>query len=373
MAEKLLTHGRRERRIGWVILLVTLGALAAVPFLGPSSGQFGSLNFEYVLTIALVAIGMNVVVGYAGQLTLGPGAVFGAGAYAAALVNEHYNGAADLPVMIVAGMVAGILVGLIVGGPSLRIGGFYLGNTTLLFALALPAIAQNTASLGGAYGFSTVGSAQYPSGTWLYELVLVFVVLFILLQAAVRYSRVGRRLLCIGSSAELGSSVGMSPYRTKLLALVVSSVPAGIAGALYLYGQQLVTPDSVSANLSFYILAAIVLGGFGTLLGPVVGTLIVVGASIFFAQEGTATDIGFGLLLIVLALAAPGGLDQLGKKALALVGSRGSVTEAEVEGKEASGVRLPGGGASGRGSSNKADGESPTNGGPEAPDARAGN
>jgi ABC-type branched-subunit amino acid transport system ATPase component/branched-subunit amino acid ABC-type transport system permease component len=224
-----------------------------------------------------------------------------------------------LPVLIGVGIAAGVIVGIVVGAPSLRIGGFYLANTTLLFALAVPAIATNTAALGGAYGFSIVGNPQYPSGTWLYELILLCLMLFLVLQAAVRYSRVGRRLLCIGSSVQLGASLGINPYRTKLMALAISSIPAGAAGAIYLYSQQLITPDSVTPNLSFFVLAAIVLGGFGTLLGPIVGTIIVVGISVFFAQQGTLTDIGFGLLLIVLALGAPGGLAQLGKKTLRLI------------------------------------------------------
>lgn len=308
-----------ERRVGWAVLVVALGGLMGIPFFEQAEGQFGSLNFEYVLTIALVAIGMNVVLGYAGQLTLGPGAVFGAGAYGAALVAQHFRTNADLPVMIVAGMAAGVIAGAVVGAPSLRIGGFYLANTTLLFALALPAIVQNTSFLGGAYGFEFVGRPQYPSGAFLYELIVVILILFILFQGGIRYSRVGRRMLCIGASPELGASVGISAYNTKLLALVLSSIPAGVAGALYVYSQQLVTPNSVSANLSFYILAAIILGGFGTIVGPVIGSIVVVGATVFFSSLGNITDIAFGVLLILLAMGAPNGIGDLATRGLRYV------------------------------------------------------
>jgi ABC-type branched-subunit amino acid transport system ATPase component len=142
----------------------------------------------------------------------------------------------------------------------------------------------------------------------LYQLTLATVIVLLVLSWMLLVSRTGHRFVTLATSEELASSLGIHPYRTKLLAFIASALPAGIGGAFYAYTQQFIAPGSVTPQLSIYLLAACVIGGFGTVFGPYVGGLLVIGLSQYLGRFEQYEGIIFGVLLIVFAVGLPEGV-----------------------------------------------------------------
>ncbi len=301
-----MTLPRKDLIVGLVITAVLL----AWPYLGHSQ-EYQLDRLEYIFTGIMVAIGLNIVTGFAGQLSLGPGAVYAIGGYAAAVVANDHPIVVGLPLMCLIALVAAAAIGLLIGVPSLRVGGFYLGMTTLFFALVVPTVVSNMKLTGKEQGISLLANIDFRqkiAGIGLYELTLAAVILLLILSWVLLESRTGHRFLTLATSEELASSIGIAPYRTKLLAFLASALPAGIGGAFYVYTQQFISPGSVTPQLSIYLLAACVVGGFGTVLGPYVGGLLVIGLSQYLGGFEQYEGIIFGTLLVAFAVALPEGI-----------------------------------------------------------------
>ena len=304
----LVTANGTRRQLPWVLALLVVSGILPVA-LGLSEYRLGEL--EYVMSVSMVAVGLNIVMGYAGQLSLGPSAIFAVGGYTAAVLANAHPHFMGLPLLALAAMLAAGVLGIVIGVPALRVGGFYLGMITLFLALLVPTIAGYLPLTGGSSGISLIsnmGFAQVPSGMLLYEVTLLALAAIILLSWLLLYSRIGRRFVTLRSSEELAGSLGISGYRTKLLAFLLSALPAGLGGAFYVYTQQFFSSGSASTNLSIYLLAGCVIGGFGTVAGPILGALIVLGMSEFLGSLAQYQGIVFGVALIVIVLAAPEGI-----------------------------------------------------------------
>ena len=290
-------------------ILMAFGLMVVPVIVG--TGSYVLQQLEYVLSLVLVAVGLNIVTGFAGQLSLGPGAIFAVAAYVSGVLANDFPSKFGLLAMCLVGIIAAVVVGFIIGVPALRIAGFYLGMVTLFAALVVPTIASNLGVAGGNNGISLVGNLnfyQHPSGPRLYELSVGIVLIVVLASGALLHSRVGHRFLVLRTSEELASSLGISVYRAKLLAFVLSSLPAGIGGALYVYTQQFISPGSVTTTISIYLLAACVIGGFGTVMGPLIGGLLIIGLSQFLGGFAQFQGIIFGLLLLIASIFFPGGI-----------------------------------------------------------------
>jgi branched-chain amino acid transport system permease protein len=286
------------------LLVVALPALT-------SSSAYRLTQYEYILALVVLAVSLNMITGFAGQLALGPSAVFAVSGYATAVVANHFPSETGLVVMAVVGCAGGALTGLVIGLPSLRVGGFYLAMVTLFAALAVPVVAGQMQLTGGSSGISLIANIQFNrhlNGWSLYEACVGVTIVVVLASAAVLHSRIGRRFAVLRTSEELASSVGVSPYRTKLLAFVLGSAFGGLAGALYVYSQQFMSPDSASVTTSIYVLAACVVGGLGTVAGPVVGGLLVFGLNQFLGGLAQYQGIIFGFLLLAFVIGARDGI-----------------------------------------------------------------
>jgi ABC-type branched-subunit amino acid transport system ATPase component/ABC-type branched-subunit amino acid transport system permease subunit len=299
-----------RRRLGFAAGAALAVALLVVPAaVGMESYRLQQL--DYILAAVMVTIGLNVVTGFAGQLSLGPGAVFAVGGYTAAVLANRFPGHVGLGLMCLAGLAVSAILGFIIGIPALRIGGFYLGMMTLFFALIVPIVVSNLDLTGGSTGISLLSNPDFTqtiSGLPLYLLSAVVVLALIALSWALLESRVGHRFVTLAASEELASSLGIAGYRTKLLSFVLSALPAGLGGAFYAYTQQFISPGSIDATLSIYLLAAAVIGGFGTVLGPLVGGLLILGLSQFLTGFQQYQGIVFGVLLVVFSVALPEGI-----------------------------------------------------------------
>jgi branched-chain amino acid transport system permease protein len=314
----------------WRWPVVALAGLV-VPPLVASGFVLGQL--ETVAVMTMVVVGLNVVTGYAGQLALGPSAVFGVGAYAAALVALHLPALGDLGAMCAAGVLAAAALGVLAGVPALRVSGFYLGMTTLLLAAALPVVASHLSLTGRSGGIELIADPRFhqqPGGTVLYGVTWAVLLALVGATALLARSRLGRRFVALRSSEQLAASCGVSGYRTKLVAFLLAAVPAGLAGAFYVFTEQFVSPGSASATLSIYLLAAAVIGGLGTVAGPLVGGAVVFGFTEFFGGLQQEQGIVYALLLIAVIGVLPEGV----------VGARGRVLR-RIVGKALAATQAP--------------------------------
>jgi ABC-type branched-subunit amino acid transport system ATPase component/ABC-type branched-subunit amino acid transport system permease subunit len=276
-----------------------------------SSEAFQLQRYEYIAALTLVAIGLNIALGFAGQLALGPSGIFGVAGYAAAVFADHYANVSGLLVFVVIGVIAASAIGLAVGIPALRVGGFYLGMATLAVALLVPTVAKNLEVTGADQGITLLANLDFTprwSGVSLYYLSVAILAVAVLGSWLVLHSRMGQRFQALASSEDLAASLGVVGYRTKLLAFVVSAWPAGVGAALYLYTQEFFVPNSAGDMVSIYVLAACVIGGLGTIMGPLIGGVIVFGLNQFLGSLAQWQDIVFGALLVGFAILAPEGI-----------------------------------------------------------------
>jgi ABC-type branched-subunit amino acid transport system ATPase component/branched-subunit amino acid ABC-type transport system permease component len=213
--------------------------------------------------------------------------------------------------MCVVAVAAALVIAAIAAIPTLRIGGFYLALVTLFLALAIPLMASHMTIAGKASGLSlaTVPTfVQHPSGLKLYQVGIGILALLAGYSWIIKHCRLGRRFSSLMASEDLAQSIGITPYWTKLTSMMLAAVPCGIGGAFYVYSQQFISPGSVSPTLSIYILAGLVIGGGGTIIGPIIGTALVGAASQFLGGFNKYQGIVYGVALIFVAAGLPYGL-----------------------------------------------------------------
>ena len=310
IADRLGLVGGGRTWLRWAIPAVLIIILYIVPQLG-GSGSFRLGEYEEVLSFLIIAVALNIAMGYAGQYLLGITAVFAVGAYGAILAAKYHPHGIGLVAMCIIGGVVGAVGGLIIGLPALRVGGFYLALVSLFAALAIPTVAQQWGLVGADTGiplYAVDGFAPEINGEELYIIVVTLVLLATLFSWALVHSRVGHRFVALNTSQQLATSIGIRAYRTKLLAILISSVMAGIAGGIYVYSQQFFAPGSSSVNFAILLLAGMAIGGMGTIIGPLIGAVIVLGINQFFTSFQQYNGIMFGVLLLVFAVFLPDGL-----------------------------------------------------------------
>jgi branched-chain amino acid transport system permease protein len=291
----------RRLRIGALAALAILAL--AVPFMfGPY--RVGQLTL--VVAYAVAILGLNVLIGYSGQISLGHGAFFALGAYTAAALIEKasFPHLLTLPLAALIGGVAGFLVGL----PALRIRGLYLALLTLGLAVATaPLIKRLDGITGGADGLNVVQpeAPGFLSGLaidqWVYFLTLAIAIPLFVLVALMMRSRVGRALVTVRDNEIVAKSMGINLATMKTGAFAISSAYAALAGALYVFSVGFVGPESFTLVLSFGFLAAVVVGGLATVSGAVLGALFIVFVPEYAADVDDAlAGVIYGAALILV-------------------------------------------------------------------------
>ena len=268
----------RQDRVGMLLLLAV--AFVAIPLLA-SEYWFSAILMPF-LVLALAALGLNILTGYAGQLSLGSAAFMAVGAYAAYNFQLRIDGIPILVSFILAGLAAAA-VGVLFGLPSLRIKGFYLAVATLaaqffvVWVLTKFAWFSNNSSSGviSAQKIEILGYAiNSPVRKYLFVLVIVSV-MALLAKNLVR-SSTGRAWMAVRDMDVAAEVIGIPLMKTKLLAFAVSSFYCGVAGALYAFCYLgSVEPDGFSLDLSFRILFMIIIGGVGSILGSFLGSAFI--------------------------------------------------------------------------------------------------
>ncbi|MBN3761992.1 branched-chain amino acid ABC transporter ATP-binding protein/permease [Burkholderia sp. Ac-20365] len=273
---------------------------------------------DYYLHIAfmmcvyyLCAAGMNVLVGFAGQKSLGQAGLFGAGAYAVALLTSQ-TGINPWLAMVAATAISGVC-GVIVAIPSLRVKGPYLAMVTLAFGIVVERLVSDwTDVFGGAQGIYGIRSPQIGGqpmslAQWVCVAVIFCAVTHLLLRNLLN-GKFGRAFLSLQADEIASSSVGVRVYRGKVIAFVIAAVTCGLAGAMVAQQNQYINSDFVSFQLSIFILLLVLFGGAGTKLGPVVGAVVLTLLDALLARWPSVQHTLYGLLLLFALYVMPGGV-----------------------------------------------------------------
>jgi len=309
------------------ILFAGLAFALALPVLA------GVLGLDYavgiatrILILALAAIGLNLILGYGGMVSFGHAAFFGLGAYVVAILSHHEMmsepfmtwpfeiGGTDAAILAwPAAIIACALAALVIGAISLRTSGLYFIMITLAFAQMLFFFFVSLETYGGDDGLSllarsTAGPLDLQDPPQFYYLVLALVLLALLVTARWTKARFGLALQGIRDNERRMRALGFATTRTKLAAFVISGAIVGLAGALMANHTEFVSPSFLSWQRSGEILVIVVLGGMGTVFGPLAGAVV------FFVLEEVLSQwtehwmVIFGPLLVLAVLFAKQGL-----------------------------------------------------------------
>lgn len=262
----------------------------------------------------ILVSGLNLVVGYAGQLAIGYVALLALGAYATTvLAAGNVLPAVSTLYALAAGGVVGGMFGLIIGLPALRLSTFYFAMTTLGFATIVTQIALAWQGVtGGGVGLSSPQlPAPFDSDLGLYYFCLAVAAVATLLTANVAHSRFGRGLIAIRDADVAAQACGVP--KTALLATVFifAGILAGLAGGLFSILQTYITPDAFTFDLSILFFIAILIGGRSSILGPLCGTILLTVLPEIAAPLAAWSNFLYALLLLVIVLAMPGGIASL--------------------------------------------------------------
>ncbi|MBR8743963.1 branched-chain amino acid ABC transporter permease [Nocardiopsis sp. MG754419] len=299
------------------LLLAALG-LAAVAGLLLVTGDLTALRLAAVGYTMLAVAGLQLLVGASGQVSLGHGAFMMIGAYAMALLVLHQPMlplAVNLAIIVVVSVVAGIAV----GAATARLHGPYLAGATLILAVGLPGLAHRYHDvLGGSNGLNirTAGAPPFLQGLvstseWRALVVWTTVVLGLALLATLSAGRLGRRMRAIRDDETAAAMAGVPVGGTKVVAFVIASTAGGLAGGLQAYVLGTVTPGSFTLVLSLTLLAALVMGGIGSLWGALWAAIAIVYLQIWATDLARALNLSrdvennlpivfFGVVLILV-------------------------------------------------------------------------
>jgi branched-chain amino acid transport system permease protein len=300
--------------------------------------SFQTGEWAQALILAIAIMGLNILVGYSGQLSLGHGAFMALGAYTSAILAHRYK--MDYLVTIpIAGLVTGT-VGFLFGIPALRLSALYLALATFALAVVAPSLIKRPAELtGGVQGislpppdppqfakdaFSGLTGAPMTSDQWIYYVTLVFALLLFWLAWNLVRHRSGRAMRAIrdGEVAAAASGVNIAGYKT--LAFGISALYAGIAGSLFGLATSFVSPDTFPVSLSIQLLVGAVIGGLASIPGPLVGGIFAyflpiesnqwVPTQAWIPSQISATvvkagpAVSYGAVLILIMIFAPNGI-----------------------------------------------------------------
>jgi branched-chain amino acid transport system permease protein len=315
-------------------LLLMLLAYVGIVLILQSVGPFRDSQLASVAYYVPAVAGLTVLTGINGQISLGHGALMAVGAYTTAVLLDRQEGLPFLLIVLIAVVVTS-LVGALVGVAAARLHGPYLAGATLALAVGLPGLAIHYEGLFGGEQGLRVTAPRPPASlgsfflertgdrlvglTYLAYLgwALALVVLFLLSNLIT--SRFGRQWRAVRDDEVAAQLAGINLARARVLAFVVSAACAGVGGAMLAVVSRLAAPTTFTLVLSLALLTAIVIGGLGSLVGAVIGSVLLVFLPPFLTDQGAAlgldqikaasvSPLAYGVLLVLMMLLAPRGL-----------------------------------------------------------------
>lgn len=327
----------RQRIVGLVVSVIAVAFL--IQFFGwylpQSYGASTTRLVAQALYIGIAAMGLNLLTGYNGQVSIGHGAFFGVGAYTTALLMDHqytwslgfgsisfghWSFLATLP----ASAAVCLVVGALVGFPALRVKGLYLALVTLGLAVIFPDLATRFVKGTGGTSLVALTPSELAAPSWVpskfaaqdqwaYYNALVFALVGVVLVWMIARSRLGRSLIAVRDHEAAAASVGIDLARTKVVAFALSALYAGVAGSLSVLVLFTASAGKIETfQLSIQFLVALVIGGAATVMGPLMGGFAVVyidkWARDAFPDRPVVSPAIFGISLIVLMYVLPDGI-----------------------------------------------------------------
>jgi branched-chain amino acid transport system permease protein len=280
-------------------------------------------KFSIGVAYSLAILGLNLVTGYSGQVSLGHSAFFGVGAYTTAILMVDHNWSFWATIPVAAAL--GILVGYAVGIPALRVRGLYLSLITLALAIVFPVLAKEFDGLTGGANGKVISGRWDPPGwipgditdsDWKFiTIAFVAAVGFLLCSNMVR-SRVGRGLIALRDNPTGAAVSGVYPAGFKTTAFAASAMVGAVAGSLYALAVGTLSPDSFGLIRSIEFIAGLIVGGVATIIGSLVGGMIIEFLPYYTSEflEGPRANILLGAFLILVIFVAPGGIMYLVRK-----------------------------------------------------------
>ena len=295
-----------------VLPWVVLAAIAATLPLY-AGGYWGVIATRACVYWVLVA-GLNLLVGFAGQLAIGWVALLTVGAYVTSVLAAGNVLPALHPYLALAiAGVAGAVFGVIVGLPALRLRTFYFAITTLGFATIVRQIVLAWASVtGGGVGVpGPVFPAPFDSQWGFYYLCLIFAAVCTWMTANIAGSRFGRALTALRDAEVAAEASGIAKSRLLMVVFLFSGATAAVAGGLFASLQSYITPDAFTTELSVLFFIGVLIGGRGSIIGPLLGTILLTVLPEFAAPLVAWSTFLYAVLLLVIVLAIPGGIAEL--------------------------------------------------------------
>lgn len=310
----------------WVRLTV-LVVVAVVLIVAPLvSSKYVNYQLGLMAVFAVAILGLNIVMGYAGQVSLGQSAFLGLGAYIAAYfvtADLPIPDALVLPVSLVLCALIPAAVGLVVALAAARLRGLALAMVTIaLPIIGIPLAKRFREFTGGSQG-TTVSWLRVPdwaegfleNDQWRYYVVVVIAVVMFLLARNLVRGRMGRAFRIVRENEAVAVAMGISPYRYKVMAFTIASMFGGVAGFMYLGIVQYTSPETLSFHTSINMVAAMVIGGSASILGTVLGAIYyVLVPSLANEVNPSLTALFSGAVLLAVLFLVPGGLVSLPRR-----------------------------------------------------------
>ncbi len=326
-----IERGSSQHRALQVLGFALVGAFLVRAGLTWSDSGLGKLTDVFIIAIAVT--GLNLLVGFTGQISIGHSAFFGIGAYTTAILVKTYDwtpGWTFLPAIVVC-----FVVGVIVGIPALRLKGLYLALVTLALGVAFPNLLNRYTSLtGGPLGIKSVRylppdwtpfEGRKDTDKWMFWLSLFMLIVVAVVASNLLRSRIGRAMVAVRDNETAAAVMGVNRAVVKTVVFGISAAMAGLAGSLFTLKLTLADPTLFTLVLSIEFLVAMVIGGIASTWGPFVGAFVFVylrdNAKSFGEDRGIdgIGGVAFGALLIIVMFVASGGLVGLSRQIKAKV------------------------------------------------------
>jgi len=304
--------------------LLAFVALAVVVYALPAFvNDFRAQQLAFVGIYLVALIGLNVLTGYTGQISLGHGAFMAIGGYTTALLMSDH-GIKDVYTIPLAVVVAGV-VGVLFGFPAARLSGLYLALATFAVAVAIPGVLRRFEGFtGGGQGKNLFGTPELTASitpvkifgfdlnfnNWIYYLSWTVALVGYVIAWLILRGRTGRSLRAVRDSETAAVSSGVGLTHAKVFAFGVSAAYAGAAGALFAIATNFVNPDTFPVTLSIFLLVGVVVGGLGSLTGLIVGAVFIQFMPLWaqnISKSPGAPAVVYGVILILVVLALPTG------------------------------------------------------------------
>ena len=329
-------------------LLLIAAGLAAAYVLPYRLGAYPMQVADIAIVFALLATGLHLTMGVAGQINLAQVAFFGVGAYGTAILTTH-SGLGFWPAAVLA-VLAAVAAGVLVGIPALRVQSHYLGIVSLGLAIAFLDLVSNSTLAGGSDGVSGIPVPPFfgldlSSDYLYYYLEALALVLGLGLAAFIAGTRLGRRLRAMRDDQLAAASIGAEIPYLRMIAFALGGLYGGVAGVLYVGLIGFVAPASVSISVMFLVLAMVMIGGRHSLAGSVIGAVLLTVARELLLNVAAYAQLGYGLVVVATVILVPDGLAGLPHQLIPRLRrgpGAGKVTSYQSEPEPADGPREPG-------------------------------